>query len=208
MVLHLAQRGAVVFRYLHFSKALSRPARVAAVHTHARRISPVANGLLLNSIAKGAYPLGARAGLINSYATAARSKDGAKKTTKSTKAKPAKSTKSTRSTRSTGGKAAPKKKTTKKAKPAAKPKPRKQLTEKQKEAKAAKAAREKINDLKATALLDRPKRLSDTVWTVAVQHKLAEAQKNNKKGAEAFKAATVLAKSISAEEREVWTPAV
>lgn len=195
MVLRLAQRGAGVFRHLHLSKALSCPARVAAVHTHARRVSPVANGLLLNSIAKGAYPLGARAALVNSYATAARSKGGAKKTTKSTK--------STRSTKSTPSKATPKKKTTKKTKPASKPKPRKQLTEKQKEAKAAKAAREKINDLKATALLDRPKRLSDTMWTVAVQHKLAEAQKNNKKGAEAFKAATALAKSINAEEREV-----
>lgn len=205
MVLNLAPRGAGAFRPLHLAKVLSRP-RVAFIHSHARRISPATNGLLSNPATNGIFPVGVRAGsLINSYATTAgrgRSKAGAqKKTTKSTK---------------TDKKAAPKKKAAKKtttkpkpkSKAKAKPKPkpkRKVLTEKQKEAKKAKEFREKVKELKATAL-EPPKRLPEQPWTVTFQGVYPEAAKNNEKGVPSFRAAVELAKSISPEQKEVRWP--
>lgn len=202
MVLNLAPRGAGAFRPLHLAKVLSRP-RVAFIHSHARRISPATNGLLSNPATNGIFPVGVRAGsLINSYATTTagrgRPKAGAqKKTTKSTE---------------TDKKAAPKKKAAKKtaskpkskakAKPKPKPKPkRKVLTEKQKEAKKAKEFREKVKELKATAL-ESPKRLPEQPWTVTFQGVYPEAAKNNEKGVPSFRAAVELAKSISPEQKE------
>lgn len=199
MVLNLAPRGAGAFQPLHLAKVLSRP-RVAFIHSYARRISPATNGLISNPATNGIFPVVVRAGsLINSYATTAgrgRSKAGAqKKTTKSSKS---------------DEKAAPKKKAAKtttkpqsKAKPKPKPKPKKKvLTEKQKEAKKAKEFREKVKELKATAL-EPPKRLPEQPWTVTFQSVYPEAAKNNEKGVPSFRAAVELAKSISPEQKEV-----
>lgn len=204
MGLNLAPRGAGAFRPLHLAKVLSRP-RVAFIHSHARHISPATNGLLSNPATNGILPVGVRAGnLINSYATTAsrgRSKAGAqKKTTKSTK------------TDKTDKKTAPKKKAAKKTttttttKPKPKPK-RKVLTEKQKEAKKAKEFREKVKELKATAL-EAPKRLPEQPWTVTFQGVYPEAAKNNEKGVPSFRAAVELAKSISPEQKEVQWPQI
>lgn len=138
-------------------------------------------------------------GLINSYATAAgRSNGGAKKT---------KTTKGTKN----GKKASPRKNTAKKrttkSKAKAKPQPkRKVLTEKQKEAKKARELREKVKELKATAL-QPPKKLPEKPWIVTFQGVYPEAAKNNEKGVASFKAAVELAKSVSPEQKERYAAA-
>ena len=206
MVLFMAQRGAGVVRHLHRSKALSRPVRVAAIHTQTKRVSPVTNSVAPASFARNALPAGVRVSLLtNAYATAAgRPKTGAKKTTRTTKT----ANKGTRGSRSTktaksskGTKSVKGKKTTKKAKPAPKPK-KKVLTEKQKEQKEAKAKRDKLRELKATSLTV-PKKLPDNHWIVGFQLKLSDALKTGQKAGEAFKSASTLAKAVSEDEKQV-----
>lgn len=190
MAANLAQRGAGALRYLRL------PTRV--VHTNARRvIFPAANGRFSNPIAKGLYPAAAGK-LINSYATAASSKEATRKPkTTATKRKTTKGTKG----------APKKKKTTKKAasKAPAKPKKKKQLTEKQKVAKDAKELREKVKELKEASLTP-PKRLADRAWTLSLTSKLGDALKSHQSGKDAFKAAADMAKMISEEEKEVRAP--
>lgn len=178
----LARRGGGgLLRSLHISHSVSRPVRVAISQSHIRRISLAPRRTVLRPITSNLPTLGVVSKqLIKAYAT----ETTGKKTTKPSKGA---------------------KKTTKKKKPAAKPKPKKRvLTEKQKEAKKARELRQWIKDLKAAAL-QPPKRVSENYWNLAVVSKLAEAEKTHQKGAEAFKAATDLAKAISAEEKEHFT---
>lgn len=207
MVLFMAQRGASVVRHLQFGKALSHPVRVAAIHTQAKRASPVTNGVVSRSIARNALPSGVRVGLLtNAYATAAgRPKTSANKTTRATKTvkKGTKTTRGTKAAKSSKGTktARGKKKTTKKAKPAPKPK-KKELTEKQKEQKDAKEKRDKLRELKAQALVP-PKKLPDNYYVVGFQLKLGDAIKTGQKASEAFKSASTLTKAAGEEEKQV-----
>jgi hypothetical protein len=94
----------------------------------------------------------------------------------------------------------PKRKTSK-AKPKPKPKPRrKALTEKQKAAKAKKDAGQKTKDLREKALLDHPKRLPFTAYTVLS----SESSGKGINVADHAKAISAQYKTLSPEEMEVW----
>lgn len=92
----------------------------------------------------------------------------------------------------------PKRKTTSKAKAKGRPK-RKVLTEKQKTTKQKDAVRQKTKNLKQQALLDPPKRLPATAYTVLsveTSHKGMKIKEHSKAVSEQYK-------SLSAEEMEV-----
>ncbi|KAL4893902.1 hypothetical protein BDV59DRAFT_176409 [Aspergillus ambiguus] len=182
MPFSLVRRGGGLLKHLHVSDAFSRPLQVAVARSHVRRISFPARRTALRPIAHNLPVSTVLSGqLINTFATktgekTSNSSQGTKKKSKATK---------------------------KKAKKPKAPKKR-GLTEKQKEAKKARELRQLIKDLKVAAL-EPPKKLSENYWNLAVMSKLAEAQQTSQKGSEAFKAATELAKAISAEEKEKFT---
>ncbi|KAF9887514.1 hypothetical protein FE257_010092 [Aspergillus nanangensis] len=171
----LARRGGGLLRSLHLNESFSGPIRVVVSQPHVRCITFATRRCTLRPIPSNIAAPGVLSKQLinNTYATAS---DGQKTKSKKTPAKP--------------------KKTAEKAKPK-----RKVLTEKQKDAKKARELRQLIKDLKITAL-EPPKRLPDNYWNLAVVSKLSEAEKTSPKGAEAFKAATELAKAISEAERE------
>ena len=124
-------------------------------------------------------------------------------------ASPAKTRSTGRKKTTSTKKPAPKKKPKTKAK--AKPKPKKRiLTEKGKAAKAKKEATAKLKALKATALLDAPKRMPYSVWALLIKEQAekgpASVEKYSKDAAEKYKSLSlqemeVNAKSTSTEAR-------
>ncbi|KKK16342.1 hypothetical protein P175DRAFT_0473594 [Aspergillus ochraceoroseus IBT 24754] len=173
MPLNLVRRGGF-FRHLHVKDAFTRPVRVIASQSHIRRVSFVVHRPFSRASIIPNAPRSSLivSNLIRTYATAGRPKV-------STGAK----------TTKTKQKAAPKKKV------------KKELTEAQKEKKKAKDFNKLVRELKKTAL-QPPKKLPSTPWTLAVTSKIPEAQQTTKTPGEAFKKATELAQTISAEERE------
>lgn len=151
----------------------SRPARVAALHTPARRVSLASTGRFPNALAGVVYPSANQPGKpSNSYATTAK---GTKKTSKTTKDS--------------------------KGKKPAKRGP-KVSADKIKADKEARKQKEKINQLRIAAL-NPPKPSVINAHVLALQEKYAEAREAGGKQPEVFKKASELAYSLPPEEKEV-----
>lgn len=172
---------------------LSRPTRVAPLHTPARRVSLATSGRVSNASAGVVYASAVQSGkLTNSYATTAgRSKGKTSKTTRATKT--TKASKG-RKTAKTGGSRAS-------AKPKKAPK-RRVLTEKQKAARDAKKKREEIKQLLETALTP-PKKLSPNAHSVGFKEKFEEARKMGGDMKQVFQRTAEMVKSMDPEDREV-----
>lgn len=158
----------------------SRPARVAALHTPARRVSLASTGRFPNALAGVVYPSANQPGKpSNSYATAA-------KGTKTTSKKTSKTSKTTKDS---------------KGKKPAKRGP-KVSADKIKAEKEARKQKEKINQLRIAAL-SPPKPSVVNAHILALQEKYAEAREAGGKQPEVFKKASELAYSLPPEEKEV-----
>lgn len=155
----------------------SRPARVAALHSPARRVSLASTGRVPNALAGVVYPPANQPGkLSNSYATTAK---GTKKTT----------SKTSKTTKDSKGK-----------KPAKRGP--KVSADKIKADKEARKQKEKINQLRIAAL-NPPKPSVINAHILALQEKYAEAREAGGKQPEVFKKASELAYSLPPEEKEV-----
>ncbi|KAI9928758.1 hypothetical protein ASPWEDRAFT_65783 [Aspergillus wentii DTO 134E9] len=198
MPLNIAQRGAVL-RHLQLGNVFSRPTRVAAIHSHARRVSLAAGRRFANPITRTEYQFGAVSqGLIKSYATVGRPKGS------TGKAKP-KATEAAGDEKKSGKTAKSKTSGAKKDSTKEEPKKkRKVLTDKQKEAKKVKEQRELLKTLKETAL-QPPKKASEHKWTLAVQDKLVGVDRSKFKGTEVFQEGVRGARNVTPEEDEKFT---
>lgn len=203
MPLNLAYRGGAVLRTVRLN-VRSRSARVAAIHTPAKRVSLATTGRFSKLPVGIVYPPTALSShLVNSYATKASA--GESESSSATEGRTKGSSKTSANEETTKETKKPKK--TKKTKKTTKARGRPVLTEKQRDARIAKQKRQEMAQLKQDAL-SPPKRLPETPSNLTLQSCLPEARRivgANDKAAILSKA-WELARSKSAEEQEVRTP--
>lgn len=167
---------------------LCRSARVAAIHTPAKRVSLATTGRLSKLPVRVAYPSSILRSLTKSYVTDGEAEGSSEKSTEKRKA----------SKTSKGGK----KSSTSTPKKPKKPKKR-GLTARQKSMKAAKERRDTISRLKETALqLPKPRPIAPPSLLVRDVYEKAKEDPNRTQRL-TFAEAQAIAKTYSKEEREV-----
>ncbi|KAL4905844.1 hypothetical protein BDW74DRAFT_152140 [Aspergillus multicolor] len=205
MPLNLVRQGGGVFRNLPVNGAVARPVRVISSQHHVRRIAFVARRSPV-SITRSLPCISSTIGhQVRSYASSERpakpagSKSTASKKSTTTK-KPAKVAKQL-----------PKKSAKKPTKKPAKkqtPRKKKPLTEAQIERRNDKERREKLRQLKETAL-KLPKKLPYTLHTVAFADKFSKADRSdNPSQQELFSRVSDLVRLASPEEKQRYTEQV
>ncbi|RJE22772.1 HMG box protein [Aspergillus sclerotialis] len=189
MPLNLAYRGGALLRTVR-PNVLCRSARVAAIHTPAKRVSLATTGRLSKLPVGVAYPSSVLRVLTKSYATAGESEGSSEKSTGKRKA----------SKTSKGGKKKKKSASSASKKPK-KPK-RKGLTPRQKSLKAAKERRDMISRLKETAL--QPPKKRTVVGPSLILREIFTRSKEdpNRTKPLTFMEAQEIARTYSEEERE------